>query len=134
MVQVYPDADPPPDAHAFEFWRVPGRKQLIHDGKRLVLVSHWPGCCVRLALAPGLEDGLAYLYATRACATPCARYRTLASEAGRIGRGHGCHACGGGPFQAHDGRGAGTAPLADARRDPGGRVIARSGRTALRPL
>jgi hypothetical protein len=35
-----------------------------------VLVSHWPGCCVRLALAPGLEDGMAYLYATRACATP----------------------------------------------------------------
>ncbi|WP_321886266.1 DUF2285 domain-containing protein, partial [Burkholderia cenocepacia] len=25
-------------------------------------------------------DGMAYLYATRACATPCARYRTLASE------------------------------------------------------
>ena len=80
VVQLYPDADPPPKAHAFEFWRVPGRKQLIHDGKRLVLVSHWPGCCLRLALAPGLEDGMAYLYATRACATPCARYRTLAAE------------------------------------------------------
>ncbi|HCE7132564.1 TPA: DUF6499 domain-containing protein, partial [Pseudomonas aeruginosa] len=80
VVQLYPDADPPPEAHAFEFWRVPGRKQLIHDGKRLVLVSHWPGCCLRLALAQGLEDGVAYLYATRACATPCARYRTLAAE------------------------------------------------------
>ncbi|WP_134481724.1 DUF2285 domain-containing protein, partial [Pseudomonas aeruginosa] len=80
VVQLYPDADPPPEAHAFEFWRVPGRKQLIHDGKRLVLVSHWPGCCLRLALGPGLEDGMAYLYATRACATPCARYRTLAAE------------------------------------------------------
>ncbi|HIH9474994.1 TPA: DUF7011 domain-containing protein [Klebsiella variicola subsp. variicola] len=80
MVQLYPDADPPPEAYAFEFWRVPGRKHLIHDGKRLVLVSRWPGCCMRLALAPGLEDGMAYLYATRACATPCARYRTLAAE------------------------------------------------------
>ena len=80
VVQICPDADPPPDACAFEFWRVPGRKQLIHDGKRLVLVSHWPGCCLRLALAPGLEDGMAYLYATRACAVPCARYRTLAAE------------------------------------------------------
>lgn len=80
VVQVYPDDDPPPEAHAFEFWRVPGRKQLIHDGKRLVLVSHWPGCCLRLALASGTEDGMAYLYATRACATPCARYRTLAAE------------------------------------------------------
>ena len=45
-----------------------------------MLVSHWPGCCLRLALGPGLEDGMAYLYATRACATPCARYRTLAAE------------------------------------------------------
>ena len=80
VVQLLPDADPPPEAAVFEFWRVPGRKQLIHDGKRLVLVSHWPGCCLRLALASGLEDGMAYLYATCACATPCARYRTLAAE------------------------------------------------------
>ncbi|MGE4592522.1 MULTISPECIES: DUF2285 domain-containing protein [Alcaligenes] len=80
VVQLYPDADPPPEAHAFEFWRVPGRKQLIHDGKRLVLVSHWPGCCLRVALGPGLEDGMAYLYATRACAMPCVRYRTLVAE------------------------------------------------------
>ena len=79
VVQLLPDADPPPEADAFEFWRVPGRKQLIHDGKRLVLVSHWPGCRLRLALAPGLEDGMAYLYATRACAAPCARYRALAA-------------------------------------------------------
>lgn len=80
VVQLYPDADPPPDACAFEVWRVPGRKQLIHDGKRLVLVSYWPGCCLRLALAPGLEDGMAYLYGTRACATPSARYRTVAAK------------------------------------------------------
>jgi len=80
VVQLYPDADPPPEAYAFELWRLPGRKHLIHDGKRLVLVSHWPGCCLRLALGPGLEDGMAYLYATRACATTCTRYRTLAAE------------------------------------------------------
>jgi hypothetical protein len=80
VVQLYPDADAPPEAHAFEFWRVPGRKKLIHDGKRLTLVSHWPGHCLRLALAPGVEDGMPCLYATRACVTPCARYRTLAAE------------------------------------------------------
>ncbi|HBP1971181.1 TPA: DUF2285 domain-containing protein [Pseudomonas aeruginosa] len=84
VVQLYPDADPPPDAYTFEFWRVPGRKHLIHDGKRLVLVSRWPGCCLRLALAPGLEDGMAYLYATRACATPCARYRALVAELDKL--------------------------------------------------
>jgi hypothetical protein len=33
VVQLYPDADPPPDAAAFAFWRIPGHKQLLHDGK-----------------------------------------------------------------------------------------------------
>ncbi|SAL09779.1 hypothetical protein AWB64_00196 [Caballeronia sordidicola] len=80
VLQLYPDADPPPAADAFEFWRIPGHKRLIHDGKRLVLTAHWPGCCVRLALAPGLADGMAYLYAVRAGATACASYRTFTAE------------------------------------------------------
>ncbi len=78
-VQLHPDADPPPNAVAFAFWRIPGRKYLIHDGKRLVLVAQWPGCCMRLVLAPGLEDGMAFLYAIRASATPSARYRAFAA-------------------------------------------------------
>lgn len=65
MVQLYPDEDPPPDAAVFAFWRIPGHKQLIHDGKRLVLVARWPGHCLRFALAPGLEDGMAVAYAVR---------------------------------------------------------------------
>lgn len=77
MLQLHPDADPPPEASAFELWCIPGHKHLIHDGKRLVLTARWPGCCVRLALAPGLADGMAYLYAVRACAAPCASYRTI---------------------------------------------------------
>ncbi len=84
VVQLYPDADPPPDAVAFEFWRIPGRKHLIHDGRRLVLVTHWPGCCLRLAFAPGLTDGMAYVYAIRACAAPCARFHTLAAELDKL--------------------------------------------------
>ncbi|MDX4953643.1 DUF2285 domain-containing protein [Delftia acidovorans] len=84
VVQLYPDADPPPDAVVFEFWRIPGHKHLIHDGRRLVLVTRWPGCCLRLAFAPGLDDGMAYAYAIRACATPCARYRALAAELDKL--------------------------------------------------
>ncbi|WP_321854395.1 DUF2285 domain-containing protein [Paraburkholderia tropica] len=84
MLQLYPDADPPPDAAVFEFWRIPGNKHLIHDGKRLVLTACWPGCCVRLALAPGLADGMAFLYAVRACAAPCAIYRTIAAEMDKL--------------------------------------------------
>ncbi|MEB5485018.1 DUF2285 domain-containing protein [Burkholderia pseudomallei] len=84
VLQLYPDADPPPDAALFEFWRMPGHKHLTHDGKRLVLVSRWPGCCMRLALAPGLADGMAYLYAVRACAAPCASYRTITAELDKL--------------------------------------------------
>ncbi|AMN47093.1 hypothetical protein ACG33_08285 [Steroidobacter denitrificans] len=84
VLQLYPDADPPPDAHAFEFWRVPGWKHLIHDGRRLALVARWPGCCARLVLAPGLADGMAYLYTVRACSAPCARYRAFAAELDKL--------------------------------------------------
>ena len=69
-----------------------------HDGKRLVLVSHWPGCCVRLALAPDLEDGSAYLYATRACATPCALPHARCEAGCAICRNRG-HACGNSPLR-----------------------------------
>jgi len=68
VVQLYPDADPQPDAMPFEFWRIPGSKHLIHDGKRLVLQTHGPGACLRFALAPGLEDGMAFAYAARTSA------------------------------------------------------------------
>lgn len=84
VVQLYPDADPPPDALVFEFWRIPGDKCLIHDGKRLVLITRGPGYCLRLAFAPGLDDGMAYVYAIRVCATACSRYQMLISELDKL--------------------------------------------------
>jgi hypothetical protein len=78
-LQLYPDADPPPNATPFAFWRIPGHKQLTYDGKRLTLMARWPGDCLRLALAPGLADGMAFAYAIRAGATPRARLRALAA-------------------------------------------------------
>lgn len=87
LVQLYPDADPPPDALIFEFWRIAGDKRLIHDGKRLVLITHGPGYCVRLAFAPGLGDGMAYVYAIRACATTYPRYQALVAELDKLAAG-----------------------------------------------
>lgn len=87
LVQLYPDADPPPNALVFEFWRISGDKRLIHDGKRLVLITHGPGYCVRLAFAPGLGDGMAYVYAIRACATTYPRYQTLVTELDKLAAG-----------------------------------------------
>lgn len=84
VVQVYPDADPPPDAQRFAFWRIPGRKHLIHDGRRLVLASRWAGCCLRLAFAPDLADGMAYAYAVRASPDPCSRCRALVGKLDKL--------------------------------------------------
>lgn len=65
VVQLHPDADPPMDAEPFAFWRIPGHKQLLHDGHGLALIARSPGHCLRFALAPGLEDGMALAYAHR---------------------------------------------------------------------
>ena len=73
VAQLYPDADPPPDAAAFDFWNIPGHKQLLHDGKRLALIARSPGQCLRFALAPGLEDGMAVAYAHHGGAAAPAR-------------------------------------------------------------
>ena len=73
VVQLYPDADPPLDAAMFAFWLIPGHKQLLHDGKGLALIARSPGHCLRFALAPGLEDGMAVAYAHRGGATAPAR-------------------------------------------------------------
>ena len=83
VLQLYPDADPPPDAVAFALWRMPGYKHLTHDGRRLLLSARWPGCRLRLALAPGLADGMAFAYALRAAA-PGARYHALGTELDKL--------------------------------------------------
>lgn len=73
VVQLYPDADPPPDAAAFDFWNIPGHKHLLNDGKRLALIARSPGQCLRFALAPGLVDGMAVAYARHGGAAAPAR-------------------------------------------------------------
>lgn len=84
VAQLHPDLDPPPDVAGFEFWRIPGQKHLVHDGRRLTLATRWPGSCLRLTLAPGLEDGMAYVYATRTCTTHCAHHCMLRAEMDKL--------------------------------------------------
>lgn len=80
VIQLYPDADPPSKAHRFGLWRIPGRKQLLHDGRRLVLLTRFVNGSVRLALAPGLEEGMPYVHAVRATANAGQNGRALAAE------------------------------------------------------
>ncbi|WP_197346498.1 DUF2285 domain-containing protein [Ralstonia pseudosolanacearum] len=70
LVQLYPDADPPFDATTFDFWRIPGHKQLIHDGKGLRLMARSAGRSLHFTLASGLEDGMAVTQAHRGRGAP----------------------------------------------------------------
>jgi hypothetical protein len=80
VVQVLPDADPTEDALPFQFWRLPGRKHLVHDGKRLLLTAQFVDRILRLALSPALEDGMAYAYAIRASHPLRERWRPIEAE------------------------------------------------------
>ncbi|MDY7578742.1 DUF2285 domain-containing protein [Herbaspirillum sp. RTI4] len=80
VVQVTPDANPPADALPFRLWRVPGRKHLMHDGKRLVLSTQLVNRMLRMAISPALEDGMAYAYAVRAGCKLIERWRTIEAE------------------------------------------------------
>ncbi|WP_428610603.1 DNA -binding domain-containing protein [Sedimenticola sp.] len=68
VIQLHPDLDPPPDAEGFCLWRFPGRKRLVHDGRRLLLATRRARSCLHLALAPGLREGMAYVHALRTSA------------------------------------------------------------------
>jgi hypothetical protein len=80
VVQVYPDADPTADALLFQLWRFPGRKHLMHDGKRLVLTTQIVNRMLRMAISPALEDGMAYAYAVRAGCKLSERWRAIEAE------------------------------------------------------
>ena len=69
-----PDPDPlvalaPADvdeAETFSLWSVPGRKSLVHDGRRLLLRTTLGRRAVRIAVALSLGDGMPFAYAAPA--------------------------------------------------------------------
>lgn len=62
LPQLHPDAAAAPDAPVFALWRMPGRKQLAHDGQRLLLTAYRPEGTLRAAFSPTLEHGMAYAH------------------------------------------------------------------------
>ncbi|NGY05944.1 DUF2285 domain-containing protein [Solimonas terrae] len=80
LVLVRPDDDPPHAAPPFRLWSIPGRKRLLHDGRRLVLSCQLVDRTLRLALSPMLADGMAYAYAVRAGSRLNERLRTTGPE------------------------------------------------------
>ncbi len=51
------------DDNPFSLWAIPGRKSIVHDGKRMLLKSRLGRRVVRLAVSLTLRDGEPYSYA-----------------------------------------------------------------------
>jgi len=79
-IRVISDDNAASEASPFALWRLPGRKHLQQYGRGLMLAVRWPGCCVRLMLAPELHDGMPHAFALRACRETSARYRDAAND------------------------------------------------------
>jgi len=67
------------EAAAFSLWSVPGRKSLVHDGRRLLLRTMLGRRVVRLAVSLSLGDGVPFAY-TAPAGRPARRTLEAAAE------------------------------------------------------
>ncbi|MES2251647.1 MAG: DUF2285 domain-containing protein [Pseudomonadota bacterium] len=84
LPELHPDAAAASDAPVFALWRMPGRKQLAHDGQRLLLTAYRPEGTLRAAVSPALEHGMAYAHGLAAGARLRERWRAAAATMERI--------------------------------------------------
>lgn len=83
LPQLHPDTAAP-DAPVFALWRMPGRKQLAHDGQRLLLTAYRPEGTLRAAFSPALEHGMAYGHGLAAGARLRERWRAATATMERF--------------------------------------------------
>ncbi|MFT3778315.1 MAG: DUF2285 domain-containing protein [Ottowia sp.] len=84
MPQLHADPAAAPDAPIFSLWRMPGRKQLAHDGRRLLLTAYRPEGALRAAFSPSLEHGMAYAHGLAAGARLRERWRAASVAMERL--------------------------------------------------
>lgn len=84
LPQLHPDGAAASDAPVFGVWRMPGRKQLAHDGHRLLLTAYRPEGTLRAALSPALEHGMPYAHGLAAGARLGERWRAATATMERL--------------------------------------------------
>ncbi|MDA7417111.1 DUF2285 domain-containing protein [Xenophilus arseniciresistens] len=84
LPQLHPDGAAASDAPVFGVWRMPGRKQLAHDGHRLLLTAYRPEGTLRAALSPALEHGMPYAHGLAAGARLRERWRAATATMERL--------------------------------------------------
>jgi len=84
LPQLHADPAAAPDAPIFTLWRMPGHKQLAHDGRRLLLTAYRPEGTLRAAFSPSLEHGMAYAHGLAAGARLRERWRAATATMDRL--------------------------------------------------
>lgn len=84
LPQLHLDEAAAPDAPVFALWRVPGRKQLAHDGHRLLLTAYRPEGMLRAAFSLSLEHGMAYAHGLAAGARLRERWHAATTTMERL--------------------------------------------------
>lgn len=84
LPQLHPDAAAATDAPVFTLWLMPGRKQLAHDGQRLLLTAYRPEGTLRAAFSHALEHGMAYAHGVAGGARLRERWRAAAATMERL--------------------------------------------------
>jgi hypothetical protein len=68
------------EAARFSLWAIAGRKALVHDGHRLVLLIFLGGRTLRIALAGNVSDGEAFAYVVPAGVRARARWNAIVAS------------------------------------------------------
>jgi hypothetical protein len=92
LPHLYPDMATAPDAPVFALWRMPGRKQLAHDGQRVLLTAYRPEGTLRAAFSPSLEHGMAYAHGLAAGTRLRERWRAATTTMEQLDGYYGCDA------------------------------------------
>lgn len=78
LLRIFADeGDAPTDAEPFSLWAIPGRKSLLHDGRRLLLTTVLGTRVLRMAIANDVSDGHSFAYAIRSGPRARARWQAV---------------------------------------------------------
>jgi hypothetical protein len=78
LVRIFADeGDVATDAEPFSLWAIPGRKSLLHDGRRLQLTTVLGVRVLRMAIANEVCDGSSFAYVIRSGPRARARWQVV---------------------------------------------------------
>lgn len=85
QTRLAPDSQP--SADHFSFWKLPGRKRVVHDGSRLLVTSRAGGRKLRMTLEGNMQEGSPFAYLLSADTFTAMRWRAIERQRELIAQG-----------------------------------------------